>query len=371
MLYSTLYFQFHHFLLGSRYIYSSRVWHYCNKHSIRCSIIQARNQADVGRSQSSTNLSALFGNFCRARNRNRRWMGIPISSLHDRFLVKICQMLKLIFITTTFRGPRKFLPCSTEWSYKNVSHSHHCELKIDPPMHPICKEFFSTVSHSKVQPEGPVIIEAEEGRINCPPRRPPSKDNGWCGSCSDDDLEEGACYPEKDRKWGFCSEQCVVPTLPSTLQELTLSVVEDRECLELLNHDKKSLVQIDIDKELCAGKKNYIPKIPVYTRIRNHDKKVSRVVSNHTFDAPHPGSFRWCLLREPTRRTWLQQSTTTYSEGKILAVETLAGLFGFGKSSVVNDIREQCKSESFQEAKVVRSLDRPEFTPESKRYWNG
>ena len=79
---------------------------------------------------------------------------------------------------------------------------------------------------------------------------------------------EESCIPTQDRNWGFCDKTCRVETLPSVLQELTLSVIPDRECVQLINDARNGRVRIDIEVELCAGKKNYLPKFPVYTRVQ-------------------------------------------------------------------------------------------------------
>lgn len=59
--------------------------------------------------------------------------------------------------------------------------------------------------------------------------------------------------------------------MPERLQELKLSVLDDRECVQLSNHDK-SLVNVNIQLELCAGKKNFIPEYPIYTKMVNGSK---------------------------------------------------------------------------------------------------
>ena len=45
-----------------------------------------------------------------------------------------------------------------------------------------------------------------------------------------------------------------------------------------MNHGG-SLVRVDVEHELCAGKKNYIPNYPVYTRMHVNGTKV-RVLKN-------------------------------------------------------------------------------------------
>ncbi len=82
-----------------------------------------------------------------------------------------------------------------------------------------------------------------------------------------EDEEIVPCLPEEDRNWGFCDKTCTAETLPSNLQQLKLDVVEDHECQKLLNVNR-SLVHINMELEMCAGKKNYIPHHPVYTRIK-------------------------------------------------------------------------------------------------------
>lgn len=62
------------------------------------------------------------------------------------------------------------------------------------------------------------------------------------------------------------------------LQELTLSVVDDRECVRLLNENNNSMVEIDPELELCAGQKNYIPKFPTFTLIKNDSKINNSIV---------------------------------------------------------------------------------------------
>ena len=63
---------------------------------------------------------------------------------------------------TDFWGPMKFLPCADEWKFNGKTYQQHCETSVDPPMHPVCKEFYQTVQGSKVKPMGPVVIQAEE-----------------------------------------------------------------------------------------------------------------------------------------------------------------------------------------------------------------
>ena len=64
---------------------------------------------------------------------------------------------------------------------------------------------------------------------------------------------------------------CKAETLPERLQELQLTVLDDRECQDLSNHNK-SLVKVNIQLELCAGKKNFIPQYPIYTKMVNDSK---------------------------------------------------------------------------------------------------
>ncbi len=85
-------------------------------------------------------------------------------------------------------------------------------------------------------------------RINCPQMT----NNDWCRP----ETPNATCTPSEDKNWGFCGKVCRVETLPSRLQELHLTVVEDRECQRLINHNG-SLVRVNVDMELCAGK-NYI-----------------------------------------------------------------------------------------------------------------
>ena len=53
-------------------------------------------------------------------------------------------------------------------------------------------------------------------------------------------------------------------------------VVGSHECKELLNRNS-SLVKINVELELCAGKKNFIPKYPVYTKIVRGNEVVRRL----------------------------------------------------------------------------------------------
>ena len=58
---------------------------------------------------------------------------------------------------------------------------------------------------------------------------------------------------------------------------MTLSVIPDRECVQLINDARNGRVRIDIEVELCAGKKNYLPKFPVYTRVKGANGTSVRV----------------------------------------------------------------------------------------------
>lgn len=64
-------------------------------------------------------------------------------------------------------------------------------------------------------------------------------------------------------------------------QELHLTVVEDRECQELLNRNG-SLVRINVSLELCAGHKNYLPRFPVFTRVLNGSRVSGGTWTNFT-----------------------------------------------------------------------------------------
>jgi len=57
------------------------------------------------------------------------------------------------------------------------------------------------------------------------------------------------------------------------LQELHLTVVDERECARLVNASGVQL-SVDVDLELCAGKKNYLPRYPVYTRVERDGKVI-------------------------------------------------------------------------------------------------
>ena len=65
----------------------------------------------------------------------------------------------------------RFTPCSMEWRFGNKTYVHQCEKKLDPPMHPTCQEFHSTVRSSQIQPMGPVVLETKMGVVDCPPRQ--------------------------------------------------------------------------------------------------------------------------------------------------------------------------------------------------------
>ena len=65
---------------------------------------------------------------------------------------------------------------------------------------------------------------------------------------------------------------CKADTLPERLQELSLSVLDDRECQQLSGGAKDSTIKVNIELELCAGKKNFIPQYPIYTRMVNGSK---------------------------------------------------------------------------------------------------
>lgn len=89
---------------------------------------------------------------------------------------------------TDFWGPRKFEPCSPLWTYNGKRYEQECARGIDPPRHPACEEFYRAVKTSLVQPAGPVVIETEAGRVDCPPLKPPTRTYyGWCGSCEPKD----------------------------------------------------------------------------------------------------------------------------------------------------------------------------------------
>eukprot|EP00095_Tigriopus_kingsejongensis_P007322 snap_masked-scaffold689_size110969-processed-gene-0.17 protein:Tk07322 transcript:snap_masked-scaffold689_size110969-processed-gene-0.17-mRNA-1 annotation:"GH13131" len=89
---------------------------------------------------------------------------------------------------TNLSGPERFATCHTNWHYKDQVHGQ-CEKAIEPPSHPLCEEFYERVSHSQIQPVGPVVIKGESGTIDCPLNRPPGKRYfGWCATCQHEEL---------------------------------------------------------------------------------------------------------------------------------------------------------------------------------------
>ena len=88
--------------------------------------------------------------------------------------------------------------------------------------------------------------------------------------------------------------------LSDRLQEVSLTILDDEEC-KFLTHRNGSQVRVNIDLELCAGKKNFIPKYPVYTRVVNHTR-ASRIWSNRKCDGSDLIFVRrLCSLRPHTR----------------------------------------------------------------------
>ncbi|XP_059088191.1 uncharacterized protein LOC131884431 isoform X1 [Tigriopus californicus] len=178
---------------------------------------------------------------------------------------------------TDFWGPERFATCHTNWKYKGQVYAQ-CEKTVEPPKHLLCEEFYQGVFNSKIQPVGPVVLRGEKGQIDCPLKRPPGERyHGWCAACSLEQLvgswlKRGTCIPEPGRKWGFCGKVCRVETLPSRLQKLDLTILEDQECLSLTNLNPTSLTKVNIKVEMCAGKKNYLPHFPIYRRMVNGSK---------------------------------------------------------------------------------------------------
>eukprot|EP00095_Tigriopus_kingsejongensis_P007323 maker-scaffold689_size110969-snap-gene-0.24 protein:Tk07323 transcript:maker-scaffold689_size110969-snap-gene-0.24-mRNA-1 annotation:"serine protease 33 precursor" len=96
-------------------------------------------------------------------------------------------------------------------------------------------------------------------------------------------TDEGICVPEPGKNWGFCGRVCHVETLPSRLQKLDLTILDDQECLSLTNLNKASLTKVNIKVEMCAGKKNYLPHFPIYRRVVN-GSEVTYVQEYHKED---------------------------------------------------------------------------------------
>lgn len=89
---------------------------------------------------------------------------------------------------TDFWGPERFASCHTNWKYKGQVYAQ-CEKTKEPPKHPLCEEFYEGVLQSQIQPVGPVVLRGEEGRIDCPLKRPPgTRYHGWCAVCSLEQL---------------------------------------------------------------------------------------------------------------------------------------------------------------------------------------
>ena len=120
---------------------------------------------------------------------------------------------------------------------------------------------------------------------NLPYSSTPSQ-HGWCGTCkTDNDADkgkEGYCDWSGDKKgtqseimrptskkdWGWCSRTCNNFDAAKTLQETKLDLLTLNQC-----SDFDSGMQFNRKNELCAGKKNYFPKVWKFKRNKGARKK--------------------------------------------------------------------------------------------------
>ena len=113
-------------------------------------------------------------------------------------------------------------------------------------------------------------------------------ENGWCGTCYPGERkpgEPGYCDRyneglEKDndvemsnptlvKNWGWCRGICQQkgPTNSDVLMETKIDILSKDECADLASD-----LSVNATTEICAGHKNYFPKIQKWKRIRNTKK---------------------------------------------------------------------------------------------------